>query len=782
MKRIFSIVFACFSLSAAGQSFSDKGFVSAGLPTKPVQDSFSISTAQPGLTNAEKAGMKKQLAAQIQKALDNMQDEDSFRLRSFYTYLWGQRVYDSIIVELREVKKYLDGFAVNPGVSFDYVPSPAVLERDLFGRTVNMVEESVSANGAQRNLLLVQENAFKKWLLQRFRVSFEGPSGINPIEMDFAYRKAWRDLETWNSKARTYGDSLEKHLYNSVVDCSNTNIQKIRDFINGVDVERNDIFVNLRRQKFFRDWLWLNEGFINMNPLLATEPSRKYPASEINTGLKNSKQPLDTAAMDLKKLLTTSVVMNKLVLPVSTGETRNAVVGHYDAADEFKSYGMPSRLHTKNKMMIAVHNVPKTNKVNLAFADTALIDRSSLMGDVDALATQIGGFAFPAGTIGTLLGLLNPAPVGRPQAAITAVDLRPSAEEKGEALESMKMIDLHLETVPKDVDVVELDNGRKVMLAKESDLDKENIIKASLIDPADKSCNSCAPKKPCDTCFVPEYIIDSFVIRDQCYPLDYTDSVQVRKQANAMLERFKCFVDQVRDCRQEMKNLHDRLKTIVERTNYLVSIANRSLPPRDYTETRDNNPFYQTYLFTADIPENATQRTFVINETKPKTPGSSETETKAVARQRVRIGKLHFIDLSAGIAFTTKEYMVTKQSGTALPETKPGEQFKAVAGLHIYPLGLFKLDDRFPGPLKHRSSLFLGVSIPKALDNFYVGYGYDPVPGIRVTVGGHFFKSTRYEIFNNQVVDQASGLSFAGTFVSATIEPATFIKLIGLLD
>ncbi|HEY0065737.1 MAG TPA: hypothetical protein VGB46_00190 [Flavisolibacter sp.] len=763
MKRIFSIVFACLSLGAAGQNFSDKGFVSAGLPTKPVPDTFSIRTVQPGLTDAEKASMKKQLAARIQKALDNMQDEDSFRLRSFYTYLWTQPVYDSIIVELREVKKYLDGFATNPGVSFDYVPSPATLERDLFGRTVNTVRDSISANGTQRHLLLIQENAFKKWLLQRFRQSFEGPSGINPIEMDFDYRKAWRDLESWNSKARLYGDSLEK-MYNSVVDCSNTAaLQRLRNFISTADVERNDIVIYLRRQKFFKDWLWLNEGFINMNPLVATDSSRMYPASEPNSGRK--KQP-SAEQMDLKTLLTTSVVLNKLVLPVSAGETRNTIVGHYDAADEFKSYGMPSRLHTKNKMMIAVHNVYKNHKVNLVFADSALLDRSSFMGDVDALATQIGSLAFPAGQIGTLLGLFNPAPVGRPQGTITAVTRGPAT-----GLEAAR-----------NADVLELDNGRKVELSEDINVDKKNIIKASLNDPEDKSCNSCIPRKTCDACFVPDYIIDGFITRDACYSFDYADSTKLKKQANAMLERFECFLDTVNACKLEMEDLRRRLVTIANSTTYLVSIANRSLPPRDYTETRDNNPVYQTYLFTADIPENATQRTFTINETKPKAGSATETETKAVARQRVRIGKLHFLDLSAGIAFTTKEYMVTKQTGSALPETKPGDQFKAVAGLHIYPFGLFKLDDRFPGPLKHRTSLFLGVSIPKALDNFYVGAAYDPVPGIRVTVGGHFFKSTRYEIFNNQVVDQATGLSFAGTFVSATIEPATFIKLIGLLD
>lgn len=313
-------------------------------------------------------------------------------------------------------------------------------------------------------------------------------------------------------------------------------------------------------------------------------------------------------------------------------------------------------------------------------------------------------------------------------------------------------------------------NGRKVVLSKDSESDKRGIIKASYLKEDGEDCKACA--------VLPSYVIDSFLVYDQCFQLDYDPISRVQVSAAALIERLACFLDDVKRCDEEVRSLSGSVQALVSALHPYIAVSNRSLPPLNRDEITDPVPLFQTVVLDMELPEPPRRRVYTLNEIKVK-EGTTTEATTVVGTQTIKVARRHYVDLSAGVAYTTKNYTVSEQNGSALPERKDADPVKVIAGLHIYPFGLFKLDNRFPGPAKYRSSLFLGTSVKKALDNFYVGYGYDLVPGVRIIGGVQYYKDTRYKIYNNQVVDQASGLSKAGPYISFNIEPGTLVKTLG---
>jgi hypothetical protein len=112
-------------------------------------------------------------------------------------------------------------------------------------------------------------------------------------------------------------------------------------------------------------------------------------------------------------------------------------------------------------------------------------------------------------------------------------------------------------------------------------------------------------------------------------------------------------------------------------------------------------------------------------------------------------------------------------------------QVRVIVGLHIYPFKLFKQDDSFlgikSGRWLHRFFAYTGVGIPDPLKNYYFGVGADLIPGFKLTVGEHLFRNYKYNINNNQIVEQHSALKIAGAFIGFSIEPSTFVKAIGII-
>jgi len=90
------------------------------------------------------------------------------------------------------------------------------------------------------------------------------------------------------------------------------------------------------------------------------------------------------------------------------------------------------------------------------------------------------------------------------------------------------------------------------------------------------------------------------------------------------------------------------------------------------------------------------------------------------------------------------------------------------------------LHDHFFANVNERFSLYAGLSIKKALDNYFVGLSYDMVPGVRLISGGHFYKNYHFKIINNTVVDKASGITSGKFFIALSLQPIMLTKALGL--
>jgi hypothetical protein len=79
-----------------------------------------------------------------------------------------------------------------------------------------------------------------------------------------------------------------------------------------------------------------------------------------------------------------------------------------------------------------------------------------------------------------------------------------------------------------------------------------------------------------------------------------------------------------------------------------------------------------------------------------------------------------------------------------------------------------------------RVNIFAAVSIPKPLENFYTGLGYDVGPGLRITAGVDFYKYTNYHIVNGKIASQSTYYKPAFPFVAVGIDPVSLVNALNI--
>ena len=101
-------------------------------------------------------------------------------------------------------------------------------------------------------------------------------------------------------------------------------------------------------------------------------------------------------------------------------------------------------------------------------------------------------------------------------------------------------------------------------------------------------------------------------------------------------------------------------------------------------------------------------------------------------------------------------------------------------GLHTHlGKGLFLQEDKFKAGWSNWS-IFTGIGIPDPLGNLYLGISFDPVPGLKLISGLHFYRYTKYSIINNEISDKSTIYRTSFPFLSLNIDPVSFIKAIGI--
>lgn len=795
MSRILTALSLLICTTVHGQIFTDSYLLSNLNKVHESEKNYNITSANIFLTAKQREALTQKIVIQLQSALLNLNDP-KLKLAPFYDNLWGVGFTEKLKRNIAELLKAIKDTSYNPLTGLNYVPDPNQLRMALFKTTIQDLDTSKVAPDEKKINLQIAD-PYKKWLVAYYKQSMSA-HGMAGIEMDMDYILKWRQLENNYELATQSALALQK-LAGRVMDCNDTNnplsveLQAIIDFERKFP-EANKLAIHsfLAGNEFIKNWLWYSNGRLSINPLVVTDPWRVYPISEPNRFLQTADSELfksmdvDTA---LKRFFITKRVVNKVTMPMTT-DGNKYLFYQYDANNKYNTDRKFNKkaINDKTNIAILVHNLPKNASIAIANSDADLKDRSLVSGQLDDALNLFSGALTDVGakssSISLLLNLLNPAQLGAKahdaivsvpsnnkvagMEALGLISLQLAEIQDSSAKESFKEVLKGGAEVEVEVDFV-LVNGNKIALIKNQDADKRSLLNASLSLPHNTGC-----KGKCVG--IPTLVIDSFLSRDNCIPLNYEQS-KIKVSVDRLQERFDCFLAKVKSCNDVIGKLGERLKYKMEGYLPYLQITNRSLPPVTTTEQTDESEIYHTAVFYPELPDAPKTRTYTLSEIT-KT-GDKET-TITVVKQTVKVASLHYFDISAGIAFTTSGYTIGQKGSNGLPERVPGEQFKVIAGLHIYPFGIFKLDNAIPGPFKQRSSLFLGISIPKALDNYYVGYSYDWVPGIKTIIGVHFYKETRFKVFNNQITDQASGLKAAGLFTSVNIEPSTFIKALGL--
>lgn len=219
--------------------------------------------------------------------------------------------------------------------------------------------------------------------------------------------------------------------------------------------------------------------------------------------------------------------------------------------------------------------------------------------------------------------------------------------------------------------------------------------------------------------------------------------------------------------------------------NYLNALKSFASSPalidNPLTQTEDSVPAYFSYRHTL-----ADSQATYINRYSIRVAESNQADSLnqvAMGSSYIKVGASHYLQLAAGIAYTSSAGFITTvdTSGGNFNISRDNDKVRLIAGIRIYPFGLFNLknpvsvfrDLRW----KRRLSLLVATGIPKPLQNIYLGIGFDPTPDLTFTVGAHVQQTNSYLISGNAVKDKQTGYK-PHFFMAVTMNPQIVIKAI----
>jgi len=79
-----------------------------------------------------------------------------------------------------------------------------------------------------------------------------------------------------------------------------------------------------------------------------------------------------------------------------------------------------------------------------------------------------------------------------------------------------------------------------------------------------------------------------------------------------------------------------------------------------------------------------------------------------------------------------------------------------------------------------RLNIFGGFDLLHPLDNFYLGGGYDIVPGLSFSIGANFYLQENNKIENNVVTDTYRSYKLSGPYYGITVNPELLVQFVKL--
>jgi hypothetical protein len=235
------------------------------------------------------------------------------------------------------------------------------------------------------------------------------------------------------------------------------------------------------------------------------------------------------------------------------------------------------------------------------------------------------------------------------------------------------------------------------------------------------------------------------------------------------------------------KGIYDELANqyaLLSVAGNMINQANVTIPPDKLKMDDDQTPaaYLNTY-FSIDDQDAAKKVNLQLTLTN-----KADNKVLFPKSDFYRTSTAHWVTGSLGFGYVFNAFSrsdVTIKDGV-ITNTPDEDQFRLIAGLNFYPVPIMLTDSRCIFSLKGRDlasrfSIFTGVSFPKPLYNPHLGISVEPWPGIKLTGGIHFYRRTTYTVVNDQVSNEHNAYNYNGAFASLTIDPVTFIKLIGFI-
>jgi hypothetical protein len=805
MKTSLAIIFLLITTLCHGQPLQFQNGMLMGFPPIHISSKKTPTASKiigDTITKKDIEDIKKTMLPGVEQALRILND-DSLGVRKFYTMLWNTKEVDALECNLELLYDVLTDRTVSTSdCPFTFVPSDSILYTELFN-TKKIKYEVLNINGEKddntQNVTykIIKNKTYQQWLINRYNTLYKNQvASWDMINYKQDYEKGWQELE----QARTVLADIEKKTLIEITDgndCSKKTMDALTKFAEIKETVDKNFIIQHLNNKFYKDWLWYTGGILTTNPFFITDANREYPSNQKYTYLTDSvKNAIRANKENTVELLKSRSLYNLVELPYTDDRNKkrnelwHIVLGNKITNNELKK--RTALLTEDDIIKLCVHNVKTGVDVEVEI-DTFDISDKGPFTDAAMAAADTFGNAFSSLITGGVVDKLQPFfdlfknldGIKAPKVEVlprnshvvtreyTALEKLGYYEFKNKFLsentESSKEITVLIDSIPYELHGIQEEDKRFLITRYLYYNDKE----------------------------YDEKIVEPFIKSNlkYKYELNYSDTGKLKTSIIAFFNKYKEWIENIKQCRDKINELGKKTHEELFFVEKLLNVHNRSLPPKELKPNElPDAPEYSTHVVDMPIiPRKEIKYEVKLVENKKINDKDSTIHTNVYKDEYKTGGKYLFI-ASAGIAYIWPEYTNNVASYndqkqiSRIDNVNP--RLMVTVGLNIYPWKFYSLDKRSifktmykesngGGGFLHRTSLYTGLGISKgnALEHFFAGPAFDIYPGLKLTVGCHLYKNTRYEVYNNIVATQYTGLRCTG-FTSVNLDPTVFVKII----
>jgi hypothetical protein len=227
---------------------------------------------------------------------------------------------------------------------------------------------------------------------------------------------------------------------------------------------------------------------------------------------------------------------------------------------------------------------------------------------------------------------------------------------------------------------------------------------------------------------------------------------------------------------QQQLNMFNLVRADSLRLSFMSqAFVSSSMPPGELTLKKDETAQYHSKVVETEPSDDPVKMDVMLSR-------KSTTDSSQLVHISYRIGRRYRFQPVAAVAYTIGDIVrshAKEQNGTVNIENT-SERYQFYVGVHVhFGRGILLQDNRFLGHFADRASFVVGVGVPKPLENIYVGFGYDLVPGLKASIGAHLYAVNKYNIENNAITEERASYR-AALFVSVGIDPVSLIKSLNI--